>query len=59
MRCKRASVEKPKTGGPKPLATIQPDSGVVLAIKSSVPAAASIGTFLPLTQYRRKTMLVG
>ena len=54
VRRKRASVEKPKNGSPKPPTTIQFGSGAAPATKSSVPAVAYASTFLPLKQYRRK-----
>ena len=44
VRRKRASVEKPKTGSPKPLTVAQFGSGVAPITKSSVPAAASTST---------------
>ena len=57
VRRKRASVEKPKNGGPKPLTAVQFDFGAILATKSSVLAAPSAGTPLPLKQYRRKIIV--
>nr|POF07896.1 hypothetical protein CFP56_27476 [Quercus suber] len=55
VRRKRASVEKPKTGNPKPPAVTQFGFGATPVTKSSVPAAASTRTLSPLKQYRRKT----
>jgi len=55
VRHKRASIEKPKTGIPKPPATVQSDSSAVPTTKFSVPATASASTLSPLKQYRRKT----
>ena len=48
VRRKRASVEKPKTGSPKPLTVAQFGSGVAPVTKSSVPATASASTLSSL-----------
>ena len=54
VRSKRVSVEKPKTGSPKPPTAVRFGFGAAPATKSSVPATASTSTPLPLKQYRRK-----
>ena len=48
VRHKKASIEKPNTGIPKPPAIVQSDSGAVPTTNFSVPVAASASTLTPL-----------